>query len=207
MKENTMKTAKQIMKSKSFIKSEMDRQLPEEISNLIWQNATDQLASMLKQYSTLPAGVRGHTDHFIFPAAAIYLSAREILNEQTAYRIIENAAVTQTEKAAKILRALMRIPGMPSLFVRVWDPMTRKKFGPDSGFENVFYAKQKGEYRVDIIACPYCRYFTELGCPELTKIFCANDNRTYGNLPGIRFERTGTLGTGADRCDFYVRKV
>ena len=61
----------------------------------------------------------------------------------------------------------------------------------------------------------YCRrvnrcwpwYFTELGCPELTKVFCKNDERTYGNLPGLKFERTGTLGKGAQRCDFLIRKV
>ena len=60
---------------------------------------------------------------------------------------------------------------------------------------------------LDIVACPYVRYFTELGCPELAKIYCANDDRVYGNLPGLEFKRTGTLGTGADRCDFYLRKT
>ena len=28
-----------------------------------------------------------------------------------------------------------------------------------------------------------------------------------GNLPGLQFVRTGTLGKGADRCDFYIRKM
>ena len=67
--------------------------------------------------------------------------------------------------------------------------------------------KKKGEYRMDIVSCPYWRYMTDLGCPELTKIFCDNDERVYGNLPGLKFERTGTLGKGAKRCDFYLRKV
>ena len=60
---------------------------------------------------------------------------------------------------------------------------------------------------MDITACPYCRYFSELGCPELTKIYCENDDRTYGNLPGVKFDRTGTLGKGAERCDFHIRKI
>jgi hypothetical protein len=85
--------------------------------------------------------------------------------------------------------------------------MTKKKFGPDFGFGNVFYPKKKNEYRMDIVSCPYVRYFTELGCPELTKIYCANDDRVYGNLPGLEFKRAGTLGTGADRCDFTLRKL
>lgn len=29
---------------------------------------------------------------------------------------------------------------------------------------------------------------------ELTKIFCANDDGCYGNLPGLEFRRTGPLG-------------
>ena len=60
---------------------------------------------------------------------------------------------------------------------------------------------------MDVTACPYFHYFTELGCPELTKIFCENDELIYGNLPGIKFTRIGTLGKGAKRCDFYIRKV
>lgn len=48
---------------------------------------------------------------------------------------------------------------------------------------------------------------TMYGCLELTRIFCTNDNRCYGSLPGIEFKRSGTLGTGANRCDFYLRKL
>ena len=60
---------------------------------------------------------------------------------------------------------------------------------------------------MDIIACPYCRYFGALGCPELTKIYCENDDRIYGNLPGLKFERIGTLGKGAECCDFCIRLI
>lgn len=101
----------------------------------------------------------------------------------------------------------MKLPGMKSLFISIWDPMTRKMFSTNSGFENVFYPKKNSEFRMDVTACPYNRYLTELGCPELTKIFCANDDRCYGNLPGLEFKRKGTIGTGADRCDFYMRKL
>lgn len=59
---------------------------------------------------------------------------------------------------------------------------------------------------MDVISCPYFRYFTELGCPEITKIFCENDDRIYGSLPGLQFLRTGTLGKGAERCDFWMKK-
>lgn len=201
-----MTTAQKIMKKKQFIKDEMDRQLTLKRSNFIWRKATKRLDSILDQYKDLPKGVHAHTDSFIFPAAAIYLTAKKYIPAEKAYNIIENAAVANTMAAREKLVKLMKIPGMAGLFVRLWDPVSRKMFGESCGFKNVFYPKEKNAYRMDIIACPYNRYFTELGCPELTKIFCENDDRTYGNLPGLKFIRTGTLGKGAQKCDFYLKK-
>jgi len=201
-----MKTAKQILKRKQFIKKEMDRQFPKEVSDALWRKAEKKLDEILKQHQSIPAGEHAHTDNFIFPTAAVYLTLLSSDYRDSAYSMIENAAVTYTEKAGRALAGFLKLPGMKSLFIKIWDPMTKKKFGPDCGFENVFYPKKKNEYRMDIVSCPYVRYFTELGCPELTKIYCANDDRVYGNLPGLEFKRAGTLGTGADRCDFYLRK-
>ena len=195
------------MKSKTFIRAEMEKTLPKEKSDALWLDAEMRLDEILTRYTSLPKGVRFHTERFIFPSAAVYLTLKNAVDEKTAWRIVENAAIANTEPIGKKLTGLMRIPGMRSLFMRIWDPMTKKMFGADSGFRNVFYPREKDVYRMDVTACPYCRYFTELGCPELTKIFCENDDRTYGNLPGIKFERTGTLGKGADRCDFCIRKI
>ncbi len=202
-----MKTAEQIMRKKASMRAEVEKHLPKEEADVLWQQATEKLAFILARYTGLPNGMRFHTEARIFPSAAIYLTAKERLGQKTAVSIVENAAIDLTDNMGKKLARLMRLPGMRSLFVRIWDPLVRKVFGPDNGFRNAFYPKQKGEYRMDVLACPYCRYFTELGCPELTRIYCENDERTYGSLPGIAFERTGTLGKGADRCDFRIRKV
>lgn len=78
----------------------------------------------------IPKGVRGHTDNYIFPAAAIYLSAKEAVGAEKAYGIIEKAAIVRTEPVGTKLAALMRVPGMRSLFIKIWDPLTRKKCGP-----------------------------------------------------------------------------
>ena len=202
-----MKTAAQIMKKKAAIRAELEKHLPKAEADALWLQATDRLSVILTRYADLPKAMRFHTESRIFPSAAIYLTAKERLGEKTAFSIVENAAIELTDQLGKKLARMMRLPGMRSLFVRIWDPLVRKVFGPDNGFRNAFYPKQKGEYRMDVLACPYCRYFTELGCPELTRIYCENDERTYGHLPGIAFERTGTLGKGADRCDFRIRKV
>ena len=202
-----MKTAAQIMKKKAGVRAEIEKRLPKEQADALWARATEKLASLLAQHGDLPKGVRSHTDTRIFPSAAVYLTAKESLGETAAFAVVENAAAELTNRLGKKLSAIMRLPGMRSLFIRIWDPMTRRLFGSDNGFENVFYPKKKGEYRMDVLACPYCRYFTELDCPELTRIFCENDERMYGNLPGILFQRTGTLGKGAQRCDFCIRKT
>ena len=57
---------------------------------------------------------------------------------------------------------------------------------------------------MDIIKCPYNSYFGKLGTLELTKTVCINDECTYGDIPGLVFIRHTTLGTGGDKCDFYV---
>ena len=201
-----MTTAEKILQKKTVYKAEMDKIMPMEQSDALWQKAAGKLDSIMEQYGSLPKAVKMHTDK-IFPAAAVYLTVKDAVGGEKAYHIIENAAVLGCAGVEKKLQKMMKVPGMRSLFVADRDPMTKKLFGPSSGFQNRFYPRKKGEYRMDIVACPYNRYFTELGCPELTRIFCENDERTYGNLPGLQFVRTGTLGKGADCCDFYIRKI
>ena len=202
-----MNNAEKIMKKKAVIKAEMEKALPKAQSDVLWQEATARLDEYLTRYSSLPKGVHIHTDSRILPSAAIYLVIKDVIGQERAYKVIEDAAVQICAGLEKKLQKLMKLPGMQSLFIKAWDPMTRKMFGAGNGFQNVFYPKKRGEYRMDVTACPYCRTFTELGCPELTRIFCENDERMYGNLPGLKFERTGTLGKGAERCDFCLKKV
>ena len=202
-----MTSSQKIMKKKSRFKAEIDRRLTKNQSDALWQKATDRLAALLKQYASLPKGVRFHTENKIFPAAAIYLTLKESIGQPEAFQVMEDATFKTADAAAKKLSALLCLPGMRSLFVKVWDPLTRKMFGEKSGFQNVFYPKKKGEYRMDVVSCPYNRYFTELGCPELTKISCGADDHVYGDLPGLKFERTSTIGRGGERCDFCIRKV
>jgi hypothetical protein len=202
-----MTPAQKTMRKKARFKAELDRRLAKDESDALWQEATDRLSELLEQYASLPKGVRFHTENKILPAAAIYLTLKEHVGQPEAYRIVEEATFGTADSIGKKLAALMRIPGMRSLFIRAWDPLTRKMFGESSGFENVFYPKKKGEYRMDVVSCPYFRYFSELGCPELTKISCGADDHVYGDLPGLRFERTTTIGRGGERCDFCIRKV
>ena len=108
-----MKTAEQIMRKKTSMRKELDKHLQKDEADALWTRATEKLTAILTQYANLPGGLRFHTESRIFPSAAVYLTAKERLGEETA----------------------------------------------------------------------------------------------YGSLPGIAFERTGTLGKGAERCDFRIRKT
>ena len=196
--------AEKLMQKKRVFREELDKLTPR--SAELWTQASARLEAIQNRYGKLSKGVQGHADK-IFPAAAVYLTVKEALGEEAAYSVLENASVRICAGIAPKLQSLMRVPGMRSLFVAMWNPMTKKVFGAGNGFQNVFYPKKKGEYRMDVVSCPYCRYLTELGCPEITKIFCENDDRIYGNLPGLKFERKGTLGKGAEKCDFCIRKL
>jgi hypothetical protein len=59
----------------------------------------------------------------------------------------------------------------------------------------------------DARECFYLNVLTFYGAPELTAHLCAIDDLLYGDLRGISWERTKTLGRGDDRCDFRFCRV
>lgn len=198
-----MKSAANVLKKKTAFKEEMDRRFPAADSEKAWQKAHALLDSFYQKYADLPKGVKLHTDSFIFPAAAIYLAMREIDPDQ-AFAVMTKVMKERSEKIGGKLAGFTKLPGARRLFMNIWDPMCRNMFGEKSGFQNVFYPKEKDVYRMDITACPYHKYLTELGCPEINRLFCENDVYTYGSLPGIRFIRTKTIGQGDELCNFRL---
>ena len=172
----------------------------------IWANAEKRLFDMYVGHTDLPKGVSAHTDNFIFPAAAIYLSMKEI-DKDAAYEIMKKVMAEKSDKFGKTLAKWCHIPGFKKFFLNMWDSISRKSFGETAGFKNVFYPKEKGSFRMDITQCPYHKYLTEAGCPELNILFCENDIHSYGNLPGLKFTRTKTIGAGDDLCDFKMELV
>ena len=87
-----MNTAEKIMKKKAAIKAEMDKTLPKAQSDALWQEATVRLDGFLTRYGSLPRGVHMHTDSRILPFAAVYLTAKDLIGQEKAYRILEDAA-------------------------------------------------------------------------------------------------------------------
>ncbi len=161
---------------------------------------------MNAEHQDLPKGVTMHTDSFIFPAAAIYL-AMKAMDPNMAYDVMKKTMAEKSTKKGQSIAKWCRIPGFRKFFLGMWDSLSHKMFGETAGFKNVFYPGEKGCFRMDIIQCPYNKYLTEQGCPELNILFCENDVHLYGNLPGLKFSRTKTIGAGDDLCDFKMELV
>jgi hypothetical protein len=202
LKRKTQKT----LNSKEVFKSEIATRLSLTESEKVWNDSYERLYKMYESHMDLPKGVSMHTDSFIFPAAAIYLAMKEV-DADMAYDVMKKIMAEKSTKTGKSIAKCCRIPGFNKYFLKMWDSMSHKMFGESAGFKNIFYPKQKDCFRMDIIQCPYNKYLTEQGCPELNILFCENDVHTYGNLPGLKFSRTKTIGAGDELCDFKMELI
>ena len=60
-----MTTAEMILQKKTVYKAEMDKIMPVEQSDALWQKAAGKLDSIMEQYGLLPKGVKMHTDKIL----------------------------------------------------------------------------------------------------------------------------------------------
>ncbi len=200
------KDAEKVLKGKAFIKQEIDRRLSPSLSKKVWDNACMRLEHIYGSYRDIPKKVASHTDGFIFPAVAIYSALKKYAPDE-AYDIMKTTMKEKSEQTGRSLAKMAKVPGFTKFFLSLWPPVSRKMFGEAAGFKNVFYPSEKGCFRMDITQCPYHKYMTELGCPELNILFCDNDVYAYGNIPGLKFSRTKTIGAGDELCDFKMELV
>ena len=202
-KKELNKKACKVMKSKKLFKTEIAKRFAPSETEKIWADAENRLFELYASHTDLPKGVSAHTDSFIFPAAAIYLAMKEA-DSEIAYDIMKTKMAEKSDKMGQMIAKCCRYPGFKKFFLSMWDTMSHKMFGESAGFKNVFYQKEKSCFRMDITQCPYHTYLTEAGCPELNILFCENDIHSYGNLPGLKFTRTKTIGAGDELCDFKM---
>lgn len=151
-------------------------------------------------------GERQHLDGTILPTVALYKALLEI-DPENALKSARTIMMNLCEMGGVIVGKILKLPGMKSAFMWFLPKMAVTMFGPSCGFQYENYEVGKRILKMDMTACPYCCYAKLLGVPELTYVFCDSDFATYGNLPGIRFVRTQTLGTGGNCCDFqFIRE-
>lgn len=194
------KTMKGMIQFKGYLEKWMS---PEEVES-IWKESYKKFVDMLNTYPDVPRMVALHVYDWIFPDAAIYLSLKEVYPQEKAYEIIQDVMAQDPKKMGEFLTKCTKIPGFKKLFLWLWVPGSHLFWGKYCGFVNKFYPLEKKMFKMDIFDCPYRKYTTLLGCPEINRFFCDIDVYSYGFLPGMSFDRKQTLATGGDYCDFKI---
>lgn len=184
-----------------FIHKELVKLYGEDATRCIVALAEKHYADCELLCKDAPKGEWTHLNNTILPTVSIYKALLEI-DPDNALISAHTVMMNVCEVGGKFMRGMLKVPGMKSAFMWFLPKMAVKMFGPSCGFQFERYEVSKKSLKMDMTACPYCRYAKIFGCPELTPVFCDSDFATYGNLPGVKFERTQTLGTGGSYCDF-----
>ena len=172
----------------------------------LWKQSGDLLEELLLTYRRPPRRERRYLEKNILPTVAVY-QMLQATHPEDAMDIMESVSKTAGTVTGGRLGKLISRPGMKGLFMWLFPKVTRRRFGASAGFRQEIAKVGRRAVMVDIYDCPCCRYCRDLGCPELTHIFCDSDGYSHGSLPGIRYQRTGTLAGGAARCSFTVERV
>lgn len=165
------------------------------------------LAELYKQFPE--ASRNHHLRERILPVAALQrlLQQKGASKEEAVRRASEIYHQEQILPGARTFRKILRIPFLWKLFLPLLRKVLSRSYKSSDGFVMNFHKMNNEEARFDVLRCPYFEYCRQLGCPELTDAFCRADDLAYGQAhPKIVFERSGTIGRGQEKCDFYFYK-
>lgn len=179
-----------------FSKSEAD---------MLWQNAETLFHKLIEENPNQSEAAAKHTYVSIFPAIAVYKTLLARYPDK-AMAVLENGAATISKKAGLQYARIVRLPCFKGIFMKIFSKGVKSGFGPEAGFSHEFISDTNKCLAFCVTRCPYQDYCEKYGCGEIVQIFCRNDEYAYGNLPGIRFIRTQTLGTGGNCCDFKLER-
>ncbi len=194
-----------LSQAESFLKERYGKDLGEKI----YSTASKRFEEICKENENEPKAMHSHTRAKIYPATAIFeAQMKHGVVRQVAISFIMEFCKNRSENYAKIVRKIMKIPGIYKKMPMTFGKMTKKKFGVNQNFEQTFHELSPKEMRFDMTKCPYADIFTKYDCPELTVAFCRGDDIVYGNMhPKLKWYRTKTIGDGDNCCNFKITVV
>ena len=151
--------------------------------------------------------IKFHLTMNLYPTMAYYQTLQQYgLSKGEALSLVRK----ETVRAANIKKAEQaKTAKLPCVYLmyRLFVKSVMKKKFPVEGWDTEWIRCDGKEIHFDMTRCIYKDICDAEGCPELCAVFCENDDIAFsGLMPEIRFERTGTLGKNADRCDFHFVK-
>lgn len=163
----------------------------------------DQLKPLAEHESP---GRKSNLVNGIYPFVAIYRTLLE--GGLTQDEAMEHMFAIMETRTRQGMRKTYEKMGKLPFFYTLFRFMFTKGLGGDSW--DVEWKSNTGKcFAYDITRCLWHDACTELGCPELCRIFCRNDELNFNDVSRhLYFERTKTLGNGDDCCDFrfYPKK-
>lgn len=188
-----------------FLEKDCIEKLGSERGRAVFQKTEAAYQSLLHQVNDRKnKAVQEHLEQKLLPPLAFYrtLQSEGILQEK-AFALVRE----ESRKAAEIkkdkMKGLAKMPFAYTIYRLSVKKYMRKNF-PEEGWHTKWVSCNGKEIHFDLHRCLYWEVTNALGCPELCSIYCENDDISFsGLMPKIRFERTGTLGNGAQCCDFH----
>ncbi len=108
-------------------------------------------ASKEKQY---------HLQRQILPGVAAYETLQRVMPKEEALQTVHGYVEELARTSHKQLAALLHIPGLYRLVPGVFVKSTRSVFGPAAGFDSKELQVGNGIWRVDMMKCPYAKWYT-----------------------------------------------
>jgi len=153
--------------------------------------------------------VQFHVERRILPALALYQTLRVGAPSPEAALDETLALVRASSATSRRLYALLsKTPDPYGAFRAIAKPFIRAAY-PEEGWHVEWVEDSNQRIAFDIRdRCPYRDTYTSLGAPELAPRHCTLDPWLIEPLSRwIRFEQTGTLAQGCDRCDFQYHRL
>ena len=201
-----LRTARELLEQTKFdpLVAALTNRLGTDRAAALWVRAERRLDGLLKTTEGLSKEERMHVEGYIMPTFALYREISEEIGKDEALALLMDFAHSNALVNRRFFEHMVSIPWGKQLFLRGFAVMQPCAFGESAGFTVRSTSNDGTHAHLDIVGCPYHRVTAELGAPELCNLFCTNDDIIYGDLPGIRFSRKGTLGRGDAVCDFDV---
>ena len=191
----------------NFLKKDCLVEFGSEKGNSIYDHSTKCLEELLNKndYVEHPK-IRKHLVTHLFPLMAYYLTLHEFnFSKKESYKL----AYKEIEKLGHIKKKrnekLAKIPFIYYLIKLVAKRYIHNKW-PIEGWKIEWIKQDNREIHFKFHDCVYFNLTKKYGCPELCKLFCAEDIiSNSGYAPKILFEREKTIGQGNKFCDFHFK--
>lgn len=176
-------------------------------ANQMQADAAERYALLCQAHPDEPPAMQRHTRGSIYPAIAACqaMEAAGVPREE-AIAHMQRFILQQGAFPAKLLRTILKIPGLYRRAPRFFAQMTRRNYGEQAGFAATWHEASDEAMQFDMTVCPYHTLCTQYGYPELVAAYCEVDDLLYAHMhPKIQWLRTKTLGKDGNCCDFHVR--